>query len=167
MEEIVFVGIILLCFEEGGIRSLTCLFHTFLGIPDFSRKVIERIMFARSMLGSFGIASKLSVCKNIASRACVAHVHTLNHIPILNANMENMRVYLEPSTGKKPTCSVMCYSAFLSYRSLCSMDWEIRVFILCPSEALAFYMVPYAADLSRSLPSTRFICPTGIRSYVL
>lgn len=70
-------------------------------------------MFARCALGSFGIASKLSVCKNIASRALVANVHTLNHIPILNANMENMRVYLEPSTGKKPTSSVIGDSSLL------------------------------------------------------
>ena len=85
-------------------------------------EIKEKVMFARCTLGSFGIASKLSVCKNIASRACVANVHTLNHIPILNANMESMRVYLEPSTGKKPTCSVVCFSSSLSPRSLCSMD---------------------------------------------
>ena len=141
---------------------MICLLKTFLGIPNFSRRVKEKVMFARCTLGSFGIASKLSVCKSIASRACVANVHTLNHIPILNANMESMRVYLEPSTGKKPTCSVLCSFSFLSPRSLCSMDWEIRVFVLYPSEVLAFYMVPYAADLSRSLPSTRFVCPTGV-----
>ena len=108
--------------QERGIGSLICLLKTFLGIPNFSRRVKEKVMFARCTLGSFGIASKLSVCKNIASRACVANVHTLNHIPILNANMESMRVYLEPSTGKKPTCSVLCSSSSLSPRSLCSMD---------------------------------------------
>lgn len=26
---------------------------------------------------------------------------------------------------------------------------------------IGFFMVPYAADLSRSLPNVRFVCPTG------
>ena len=63
-------------------------------------------MFARSLLGSVSGALRLSTCKAIASKVCVANVHTLNHIPILNANMEKMQVYLEPSSGEKPKCSV-------------------------------------------------------------
>ena len=27
---------------------------------------------------------------------------------------------------------------------------------------IGFFMVPYAADLSRSLPNVRFVCPTGV-----
>lgn len=36
---------------------------------------------------------------------------------------------------------------------------------LLRSEILGFFMVPYAADLSRSLPNVRFICPTGFSFY--
>lgn len=28
-------------------------------------------------------------------------------------------------------------------------------------DSIGFFMVPYAADLSRSLPNVRFVCPTG------
>ncbi|KAK8817538.1 hypothetical protein WA538_004260 [Blastocystis sp. DL] len=71
--------------------------------------------------------------------------HTMSHIPILKADMKKMFCVLNPSDKTKHNASVI---------------------MLHGVGDTGFFMVPYAADLSRSLPNVRFICPTAPYIYL-
>ena len=128
-------------------------------LHNFSHCFVLAIMFARNL--SITVGRRTTLLKGVF-QASASTIHTTSHIPVLKANMKNLDAVLNPSDRNKHDTTVGGGNA-CSLRIGYYATWGWRhwySFSQLPTR-IGFFMVPYAADLSRSLPTVRFMCPTA------
>ena len=118
-------------------------------------------MFARTISRVPYYLRSTTIQKACCFKVLSSGLHTADHIPMMDANMETLEITFNPRDITSHNSSVLSFFSGINYRSLCFMVLEIQVYKQCNFHFVGFFMAPYAVDLSKTLPTTRFICPTA------
>lgn len=85
-------------------------------------------MFARTISRVPYYLRSTTIQKACCFKVLSSGLHTADHIPMMDANMETLEITFNPRDITSHNSSVLSFFSVINYRSLCFMVLEIQVY---------------------------------------